>query len=150
MAFCQARKQIACCRPFQRGYIPSPKNRAINNGGTANHRSTACELPKNVTVFTTNRHHVFRERTSINNSRGCCLNRDVPRTAKNVAADFIRRDSDTSAMTEVEAAGCASPIEQRSSSWAQADENVLHRGRYERLERHTLELAVRGNCDQAL
>jgi hypothetical protein len=37
-----------------------------------------------------------------------------------------------------------------SSSRAQADQDVLHRGGYERLERHALELTVRGDCDQAL
>jgi glycine/D-amino acid oxidase-like deaminating enzyme len=33
---------------------------------------------------------------------------------------------------------------------AQAEQDVLHRRRYECLERHALELTVRGDCDQAL
>jgi hypothetical protein len=37
-----------------------------------------------------------------------------------------------------------------SSSRAQANEDVLHRRRYEHFEWHALKLAVRGNCDQAL
>jgi hypothetical protein len=39
---------------------------------------------------------------------------------------------------------------QPPSSRAQAEQDVLHHRRYERVKRNALELTVRGDCDQAL